>query len=195
MGVSPAEKIKSFLLDFVAYSHDDENEYTSHVYREELTRIAHREQVALSVDLDHVLEFDVELCVAIEQNTRRFVAIFSDAINELIPEVRTRATVPKDTLDIYIEHRMAAEQRHHPELAYNSERTDFAPCAVSLTDRFAHSHRPRSPPEERVPGWSDASLRGVLHLETRKPSAVGSTGEGAADRQADHSEGHRHARY
>ena len=42
------------------------------------------------------------------------MGIFSDAVNDLIPEYRTSDNIQKDTLDVFIEHRIMVEQRNHP---------------------------------------------------------------------------------
>lgn len=106
------EKVKSFLTTFMVYDDDDSKVIK---YAKQLETIAHRDQVALTVELDDVIAFDEELAEAIGENARRFVNVFCDAITELIPQFKTRETVAKDTLDVYIEHRVLAEQRNHPD--------------------------------------------------------------------------------
>lgn len=54
----PTDKIKKFLTEF--YSDSDEGKVFT--YAEQLTNIAHREQVELTVDLDDVAEVRTE-CV------------------------------------------------------------------------------------------------------------------------------------
>jgi DNA replication licensing factor MCM7 len=44
-------------------------------YREQLTRLAHREQVALIISLDDVKDFDDELAEIIAANTRRYISL------------------------------------------------------------------------------------------------------------------------
>ena len=44
-------------------------------------------------------------------NAKRYNELFYDAIQELLPEYKDKETVHKDTLDVYIEHRLLAEQR------------------------------------------------------------------------------------
>lgn len=53
-------------------------------------KIAHREQVALTIDLEHIADFDPELKEAIEENTRRYTALFSDAIQEILPDYKEK---------------------------------------------------------------------------------------------------------
>lgn len=51
---------------------DDKTGDKTFKYREQLTKIAHRELVAFVIDMDDLLEFDEDLAAAIESNTRRY---------------------------------------------------------------------------------------------------------------------------
>lgn len=53
-------------------------------------RLAHREQVAMYVDLDDVAEDDPELVDSICENARRYVRLFADAVQELLPQYKER---------------------------------------------------------------------------------------------------------
>ncbi|OQR76215.1 DNA replication licensing factor mcm7-like [Tropilaelaps mercedesae] len=102
------ERITSFLTDFTARN---ERGKKVCVYADQLREIAHREQVALTVSLDDMNEFDAELSEAIIDNAHRYERVFSDAVFDLLPQMKTRDVLPKDTLDIYIEHRIMLEAR------------------------------------------------------------------------------------
>lgn len=52
--------------------------------------LAHREQVALLVDLDDVAEEDPELVESVCENGKRYAGLFADAVHELLPEYRER---------------------------------------------------------------------------------------------------------
>lgn len=58
------------------------------------------------------MEQDDELAANIMGNTRRYCSIFSDVIFELLPTYKEREVVAKDSLDVYIEHRMLMESRN-----------------------------------------------------------------------------------
>lgn len=77
----------------------------------QLTKLAHREQISLTIELDDVFEFNESLVEGITENTRRYVNIFSDVIFELLPQYKSHNVVAKDSLDVYIEHRMLMESR------------------------------------------------------------------------------------
>ena len=53
-------------------------------------KIAHREQVALTIDLDDINEHDPDLATAIGENTRRYIQLFADAVQEILPDYKER---------------------------------------------------------------------------------------------------------
>lgn len=53
-------------------------------------QLAHRESVALEIDLDDVKNHDEGLCEAILDNTKRYSSLFADAVQELLPVYRDR---------------------------------------------------------------------------------------------------------
>ncbi|XP_026081587.1 DNA replication licensing factor mcm7-like [Carassius auratus] len=119
------EKCKRFLQEF--YSEDDSGKKVFK-YGAQLVSLAHREQVALVLDLDDVAEEDPELVESVCENAKRYTGLFADAVHELLPEYREREVVAKDALDVYIEHRLMMETRgrdpadtHDPRNQYPSE--------------------------------------------------------------------------
>ncbi|XP_077326711.1 DNA replication licensing factor MCM7 [Lithobates pipiens] len=102
------EKCKTFLQEFYK---DDEFGKKNFKYGTQLTNIAHREQVSLYIDLDDLAEEDPELVDAICENARRYTNLFADAVQELLPQYKEKEVVHKDSLDVYIEHRLMMEQR------------------------------------------------------------------------------------
>ncbi|EYC29016.1 hypothetical protein Y032_0007g3545 [Ancylostoma ceylanicum] len=72
-------------------------------YREDIQRIAEREQVALYVNLDDINRFDESLAVLIEGNARRFHQIFNEVIDEMVQEILGDRQPPiRDALDAFI---------------------------------------------------------------------------------------------
>lgn len=65
------DQLKLFLTEYSKM--DDKTGNKCFLYREQLTRLAHREQVALIIDLDDVKDFDDELAEIISLNARRYV--------------------------------------------------------------------------------------------------------------------------
>lgn len=106
------EKIKTFLQEYYKDGADGGKDF---VYGQQLVKLAHREQVGLWIDLDDIRDHDPELADAIVENSRRYVHLFSEIVQELLPEYREKEVVHKDALDVYIEHRLLLEQKNHPE--------------------------------------------------------------------------------
>lgn len=80
-------------------------------YAAQLTRLAHREQISITIDLDDLATFNEELAEAIQQNCRRYVNFFANVIQELLPNYKERDVIAKDSLDVYIEHRLLMQAR------------------------------------------------------------------------------------
>lgn len=119
------EKVKKFLQEFY---YDDELGKKQFKYGTQLVHLAHREQVALYVDLDDVAEDDPELVDSVCENAKRYSRLFADVVQELLPEYKEKEVVNKDVLDVYIEHRLMMEQRsrdpgavRNPQNQYPSE--------------------------------------------------------------------------
>ncbi|KAK7864443.1 hypothetical protein R5R35_000475 [Gryllus longicercus] len=103
-----SEQIKRFLMEFASIE-DGRKDFK---YAKQLTKLAHREQVAVTIDLDDLSEFDPDLVETITNNTRRYVQIFGDVIYNLLPQYKEKEVEIRDALDVYIKHRMALEQRN-----------------------------------------------------------------------------------
>uniref|UniRef100_H2Z691 DNA replication licensing factor MCM7 n=1 Tax=Ciona savignyi TaxID=51511 RepID=H2Z691_CIOSA len=54
------------------------------------TKLAHREQVALTIDLDDLKEYDSDLVENVLENTLRYQKIFADVVEELLPDYKER---------------------------------------------------------------------------------------------------------
>lgn len=80
-------------------------------YAAQLTNLAHRDQTALTIELDDLNDFNDNLVEAVVQNTRRYAKLFSDVVSELLPTYKERTIIAKDSLDVYIEHRLLMESR------------------------------------------------------------------------------------
>jgi len=59
--------------------------------------LAHREQVALTVDLDDVTNHDPDLYDGIVENTRRYVGLFADVVQELLPSYKQKEVINATT--------------------------------------------------------------------------------------------------
>lgn len=102
------ESLKTFLVE---YCHQDDDHGKVFKYSSQLTKLAHREQIAMYIELDDVYDYDDELAMAIINNTRRYVNMAGDVIAELLPTFKEHDVIAKDALDVYIEHRLMMEGR------------------------------------------------------------------------------------
>lgn len=119
------ETFKLFLNEFMKM--DDKTGDKTFKYREQLTRIAHREQIAFVIDLDDLQEFDADLASIVAVNTRRYVNLLYELIQDMLPDFKERPVPPKDALDIYIEHRMMMEARNQHPGEQRDPRNKYAP--------------------------------------------------------------------
>ncbi|XP_076844847.1 DNA replication licensing factor MCM7 isoform X1 [Brachyhypopomus gauderio] len=142
--VAEKEKCKQFLQEFYK---DDESGKKVFKYGAQLVALAHREQVALVVDLDDVAEEDPQLVESVCENTKRYTGLFADAIHELLPEYREREVVAKDALDVYIEHRLMMETRGCDPADVRDSRNQYP---VDLMRRFEVYFRPPSTSKPEV---------------------------------------------
>lgn len=71
-----SEQLKTFFLEFA--SKDEKTGNKVYIYREQLTKIAHREQISFEIELDDVQSFDEELAASIVNNTRRYITLVLD---------------------------------------------------------------------------------------------------------------------
>jgi DNA replication licensing factor MCM7 len=103
-------KIKDFLNEFEI---DTEDGYKASKYIKQIRNLANREQTTLVIDIDDIATVDPELADAITENSRRYIQIFSQVVQEMLPEFKDKEVTNKDVLDVYIEHRTLMEQRMH----------------------------------------------------------------------------------
>lgn len=119
------EQLKTFLTDFMVL--DNKTGEKQFKYRGQITNIAHREQIDITLDLDDIHEFNDELAVSIANNTRRYVNLLLELIQEMLPDFKEKPVPPKDALDIYIEHRLLMEARNRHPGDQRDPRNKYAP--------------------------------------------------------------------
>lgn len=105
------DNAKRFLAEFYVESPHGK----TFKYGEQLVKIAHREQVELLIELDDLAEVDPDLAHRIVENTRRYTNIFAEAVDEMLSNYKEREIRHKDSLDVYIEHRLLIERQNHRE--------------------------------------------------------------------------------
>ncbi|CAH0558361.1 unnamed protein product [Brassicogethes aeneus] len=118
------ESLKTF---FMEYSVQDDSGMKDFKYSNQLTKLAHREQTEMYIELDDVHDFDDELAEAIMGNTRRYSNLASDVVFEILPTFVTKDVIAKDALDVYIEHRLMMEQRTRQPHEQRDNNNKFPP--------------------------------------------------------------------
>ncbi|XP_055339949.1 DNA replication licensing factor mcm7-like [Paramacrobiotus metropolitanus] len=131
------KKIEDFLSTYEGKIGDE----IKYVYADQLGKIAHREQTALEIDLDHLHEFNNDLCENVEKNTRRYVKIFQDAVADLLPRYKVAEIEEdkRDNIDLYVENRL----KHDAVLPVGNP--------VPLPGQIPLLQQPPPAPEERFP--------------------------------------------
>ncbi|XP_045316516.1 DNA replication licensing factor MCM7 isoform X1 [Leopardus geoffroyi] len=171
------EKVKKFLQEFYQ---DDEFGKKQFKYGNQLVRLAHREQVAMYIDLDDVAEDDPELVDSICENARRYTRLFADAVQELLPQYKEREVTNKDVLDVYIEHRLMMEQRSRDPGAARSPQNQYPPELMRRFELYFQgpsSNKPRVIREVRADSVGKlVTVRGIVtRVSEVKPRMVVAT--------------------
>lgn len=135
------ERCRRFLNEFQTPDSVDPN-IKFFKYGQILTKLAHREEVCLQIDLDDVADFDSDLASEIVNNTLRYQKLFADVTEKLLPEYKERDVTFKDLLDVYIEHRIMIEKKNHPESEDNWDWRSRYPA--ELMRRFEVYFKPSS---------------------------------------------------
>ncbi|KAJ1925391.1 DNA replication licensing factor MCM7 [Tieghemiomyces parasiticus] len=146
---SEIEKIKGFINKFSApaTSNDDDTlaspPPSTHKYLDQLQAIADRRQSSITFDLDDVAKFDSyggALFHNITANTKRYVELFSQAIDALIPPSTVDISYEDDVIDVVL------YQRRQRELAAQASAdgagSTEAQYPALLTRRYAVYFRP-----------------------------------------------------
>ncbi|KAI0705890.1 MCM-domain-containing protein [Cytidiella melzeri] len=83
-------------------------------YMEQLQRIANREQQMLVIDLEDISEFEktvVELVHRIRNNTQRYVGLFSDVVDSIMPTPTKDITEHDEVIDVILHQRRERNER------------------------------------------------------------------------------------
>lgn len=105
--------LKTFLTEF--YNHSPDTGEKQFPYRDRLTKIAHREEVQLQVDMDDVYEFDPQLGMTVQKNLLRYKRTVENLVDELLDSLRTKDVAYRDNLDVYIRSRLLLRDQRQEE--------------------------------------------------------------------------------
>ncbi|CAG9863144.1 unnamed protein product [Phyllotreta striolata] len=118
------EQLKTFLMEYCVQDTSGSKHFK---YSNQLTKLAHREQVGMWIELDDVNDFDDDLAKAIQLNARRYNTLLADIVHELLPTFVQKDVTAKDALDLYIEHRLMMENRLTQPNEHREARNKFPP--------------------------------------------------------------------
>lgn len=162
--------IKRFLTDFYTDLPDVGSQPGGKAfkYSKQLRDVANRDQASVYIDLADVATVDQDLADACSSNTKRYIDLFYEAVQELLPEYKDKETTSKDTLDVYIEHRLLAEQRLYQADAPRDPKNRFPP---ELLRRFeVYFRTPAKPVSVR-----QIKARSIGHLVSVKGVVIRAT--------------------
>uniref|UniRef100_A0A6G1SKS1 DNA replication licensing factor MCM7 n=1 Tax=Aceria tosichella TaxID=561515 RepID=A0A6G1SKS1_9ACAR len=103
------ELFKQFLRE---YTHVNEDGEIVPKYSETLTKLANRELLLMVLELADLEKFNSELTRAVIGNTTRYVKIFYQALDEILPSYRTAEPAVKEVMDVFIEQRKFIAERN-----------------------------------------------------------------------------------
>lgn len=160
------EKLKSFLMEFTSVDFSGRKKFK---YARQLTEIAHRDQVSLRIDLSDLetyvegaaTEYEGKLAQRVQKNSKRYLSMLYNIVQELLPDYKEREVTAKDALgeflgfilyghslmlaDIYIEHRQLMEQRLRGPQANQSTLNPFNKFPPELMRRYEIYLKPAEP--------------------------------------------------
>ena len=91
------ETFKLFLTEFMEL---DGNKQKNYKYVQQMTKLAQREQVAMYIELDDIESYNSELCERVLKNTKRYISILYETVQELLPSYKMHDVPAKDSLGI-----------------------------------------------------------------------------------------------
>lgn len=103
------ELAKQFLREFTDVN--EEGELISK-YGPKLTQLADRESTHMFIEISDIEKFNQDLALQILRNTKRYVQIFYDALDHVLPAYKTRELENKDPMDVFIEQRLLIFERN-----------------------------------------------------------------------------------
>jgi DNA replication licensing factor MCM7 len=103
------ELAKQFLRE---YSYVDDSGEVVPKYHDILTKLANRQEILLTVELADLEKFNATLTAAVVENTTRYVKIFLQALDQILPSYKTMEIETKEVMDVFIEQRTFIAERN-----------------------------------------------------------------------------------
>lgn len=131
-----AESLKTFFTEYCVQKRGGK----TFKYAEQLTKIAHREEVSFIVELDDLEDHNPDLAEACKNNARRYANMISDIVFELLPTFKQHEVPAKDALDVYIEHRLMMENRLRQPHEQKNSKNKFPPELMRRYEVYFKDH-------------------------------------------------------
>ncbi|CAG9772663.1 unnamed protein product [Ceutorhynchus assimilis] len=116
------DDLKTFLMEYCIENTQGGKQFK---YSDQLHKLAHRDQVAMHIELDDLNDFNEDLAEAVINNSRRYALLLSDIVFELLPTFVQKDVAAKDALDVYIEHRLMMQQRSRQPNEVHDQKNQF----------------------------------------------------------------------
>ncbi|EEB14478.1 DNA replication licensing factor mcm7, putative [Pediculus humanus corporis] len=159
---------KSFLTEFMEL---DGNKQKNYKYVQQMTKLAQREQVAMYIELDDIESYNSELCERVLKNTKRYISILYETVQELLPSYKMHDVPAKDSLDVYIEHRLMMDEKTKGQEGVTTSHNPYNKFPPELMRRFEiylkNSSTSKSLPIRQIKASHVGSLITVRGIVTR----------------------------
>jgi len=94
-------------------------------YRKMLQEVANRERITVDIELDDFRKYDKneEVIHDIERNTLRYVSVFADAIDKVMPKPDSHASIEEDAIDVLADWRVRMQRDLSDATALSDEQS------------------------------------------------------------------------
>jgi len=100
---------KTTLNDLIRTYNPSDAKGSIPIYLQQIINISKREANTFTFNLEDLREYDQKLLDIFYTNTQRYVSILQEIVDELVIEFRPKDAIFKDTLDVFIQHRILIE--------------------------------------------------------------------------------------
>lgn len=128
-----------FITQFLKeYTYVDEHDELIPKYQSSLTDLANRDLLFTHIELADIEKFNQDLVRRIHENTSRYVQIFYQALDDILPSYKTKQLELKEPMDVFIEQRSRIadrNQRSNPNLQSSASQPSEARM-VNTEERY-----------------------------------------------------------
>ncbi|KAL3319977.1 Mcm2-7 hexameric complex component [Cichlidogyrus casuarinus] len=153
--------IKNFIKEFNKTDDDGSKRFT---YMDALQQIASRNSAVFQVSIEDVETYDPDLASGIIRNTVRYQKLIAQVVDSILLDLRPAHHVPKDVLDIFIEHRIQKEVQNR--IDQGQQNTTDADVRSNLPDELLRRYEVyfRGAPSEKPISVRNVLANNIGHL-------------------------------